>query len=79
MRAEPSVAGFWSLFNNNNNETRLYHVPVALQNIYGCNDKRGENGDGNENEISGGGGDSGDYLALYMQMTWFCVVCRRKT
>ena len=35
-------------------ETRLYHVPLALQCIYGWSDERGENEDGSE--IFGVGG-----------------------
>ena len=37
-------------------ETKVYHVPLAFQCIYGCSDERGENGDGEEeNEVFGGG------------------------
>ena len=42
--------------------------PLTLQCIYGRSD---ENGRGRE--------ESGDCLASCMQMTWFCVVSRRKT
>ena len=38
-----------------------------------------EDGDGKEgSEIPVGGGGSGDYLASCKQMTWFCVVSRRR-
>ena len=47
-----------------------------LRNVY--MDEGSENGDWEEgNEISGGG-KSGDCLASCKQMTWFCVVSRRK-
>ena len=33
----------------------MYHVPLAFQYMYGCSDKRGENGDEKEgSEIHGG-------------------------
>ena len=33
----------------------MYHVPLAVQPIYGCSDERSENGDGEDvSEISGG-------------------------
>ena len=33
----------------------MYHVSLAVQRIYGCNDEGGEDGDGKEgSEISGG-------------------------
>ena len=36
--------------------TEVYHVPLALQFIYGHSDEGDENGDGEEgSEISGGG------------------------
>ena len=32
----------------------MYHVPLAIQCIYGCSDEGGENGDGKEgSEING--------------------------
>ena len=50
----------------------MYHVPLALQCIYGCSDEGGENGDVEEgSEISGGG--KRDSLSSSMQMTWFSI------
>ena len=61
-------------------ETGLHYVPMAFQCIYGCNDERGENGDGKEgSEVYVAGGENGEYLISCMEMTWFCVVSRRRT
>ena len=36
-------------------KTRLYEVPLALQCVYGCNDERDDDGDGEDrSEVSGG-------------------------
>ena len=57
-------------------EIGVYHVPLALKCIYGRSGEGIENEDGEEvSEIS----RRGDCLASCMQMTWFCVVGRRKT
>ena len=63
----------------------MYHVPLAFQCIYGCNDK-GEDGDGKEER------ECGIYQILYIDdkvqcgesvedlrvmVGWFVGVCRR--
>ena len=41
---------------NSGAKKRLYHVPLILQCVYGCNNERGRNGDREDrSEISGGG------------------------
>ena len=56
----------------------MYHVLLGFQYIYGWSDG-GEEGDGKERSEIPGGGESGDYLASCMQMTWLCVVSQRRT
>ena len=56
----------------------MYHVPLVLQYIYGCSDKEGKNME-EGNEISGVRERVEIAWPLFMQMTWFCVVSRRKT
>ena len=58
-------------------ETGVYHVPVAFQCIYGCNDEGCENGDGGEGSEISGGTKRVDIAC--MQMTLFYVESHRKT
>ena len=57
----------------------LCHVPLDLQCVYGYNDERGESGDWEDGNKVFGGRKSGDSLVSCMQMTWLCVVSRRRT
>ena len=57
----------------------MYHVPLAVQCIYGCSDEGGEDRDRKEaNEIPGGG-ERVEITWSHMQMSWFCVVSWRRT
>ena len=52
------------------------YVPLALQCIFGRSDEGSENGNGEkESEFPGGG----ERVVSCIQMTWCCVVSRRKT
>ena len=57
----------------------MYRISLAAQCIYGWSDERAKDGDGKEVSEIPGGWESGDCLASYMQMTWFCLVSWRRT
>ena len=53
----------------------MYHVPSAVQCIFGYSDEGREDENGKEtSEIPERMGQSGDCLDFCMQMTWFYVV-----
>ena len=47
----------------------MYHVSLAVQCTYGWSDEGDEEGDGDEGSKILGGGESGDNLASFKQIT----------
>ena len=57
----------------------MYHVPLAVQCIYGWNDKGGEDTDGTEGSEITEGWERIEITWPFMKMTCFYIVIQRRT